>query len=277
MNKYPTPIKLFFIINLLLHCWCTNASAETAGREKLTVGYFDFPPHTFPKNSMQPSAALAYFDKIAHEMGVEVEYKHYPLSRLVFLLDHQRLDAALFLAKTEARTKIFSYPSAPYFTTNSVFVVPSASNLKSAQDIEQESRLQLVVWEGGFHSPTLTASKNTLVPLGGNDVAARGIQLVVNGRFDAFFSPDSHAIEYEARASGQTGSIRILPIPGEDIDIYSVFSKKSAKLFLKRYEKALKKVTAEISYSTFLQDFKKSIPQTPAEAPTMSSEPSVTQ
>jgi len=277
MSKYPTPIKLFFIVSLLLHCWCINASAETAAPEKITVGYFDFPPHTFPKDSMQPSAALAYFDKIAQEMGVAVEYKHYPLSRLVFLLDHQRLDAALFLAKTEARTTIFSYPSTPYFTTNSVFVVPSASNLKSAQDIERESQLQLVVWEGGFHSPTLTASKNTLVPLGGNDVAARGIQLVVNGRFDAFFSPDSHAIEYEARASGQTGNIRILPIPGEDIDIYSVFSKKSAKPYLKRYEKALKKVTTEISYGTFLKNFQKNLSPTPAYAPSTSSESSVTQ
>jgi ABC-type amino acid transport substrate-binding protein len=277
MNKHPTSIKLFFIVSLLLHCWCTNASAENAALEKLKVGYFDFPPHTFPKNSMQPSAALAYFDKIAQEMGVEVEYKHYPLSRLVFLLDHQRLDAALFLAKTDARTKIFSYPSVPYFTTNSVFVVASASNLKSAQDIEQESTLQLAVWEGGFHSPTLTASKNTLVPLSGNDVAARGIQLVVNGRFDAFFSPDSHAIEYEARTTSQTGSIRILPITGEDIDIYSVFSKKSAKLFLKRYEKALKKVTTEISYSTFLNNLTKSLPQTPTDATSMSSESSVAQ
>ncbi|MGV8838209.1 substrate-binding periplasmic protein [Cellvibrio sp.] len=277
MNKHPTSIKLFFIVSLLLHCWCMNAFADNLAPEKLTVGYFDFPPHTFPKNSKQPSAALAYFDKIAQEMGVEVEYKHYPLSRLVFLLDHQRLDAALFLAKTEARTKIFSYPSTPYFTTNSVFVVPSASNLKSAKDIEQKSTLQLAVWEGGFHSSTLAVSKNTLVPLSGNDVAARGIQLVVNGRFDAFFSPDSHAIEYEALTTGQTASIRILPIPGEDIDIYSVFSKKSANLFLKRYESALKKVTAEISYATFLSNYQKNLPHTPEVTPTMNSESSLTQ
>jgi len=277
MSKHPTPIKLFFIASLMLHCWCINASAENTAPEKIIVGYFDFPPHTFPQNSMQPSAALAYFDKIAQKMGVEVEYKHYPLSRLVFLLDHQRLDAALFLAKTEARTKVFSYPSKPYFTTNSVFVVPSTSSLKSARDIEQKSTLQLVVWEGGFHSPTLTASKNTLVPLSGNDVAARGIQLVVNGRFDAFFSPDSHAIEYEASVSGKTDSIRILPISGEDLDIYSVFSQKSANVFLKRYERALKKVSAEISYSTFLNNTQKKLPKIPTDAPALSSEPSVAQ
>lgn len=254
-------IKLLYAISVLITFLCTPALAE-----KLTVGYFDFPPHTFPKDSGQPSAALTYFDKIAQEMGVAVEYKHYPLSQLVFLLDHQRLDAALFLARTEAREKLFAYPSMPYFTTNSVFVVPSTSNLKTALDIKQKNNLQLVVWEGGFHSPTLTTSKNTLVPLGGNDVAARGIRLVLKGRFDGFYSPDRHAIEYEARTTGKSDSIRILPIPGEDLNIYSVFSKKSAKIYLKRYESALKKVTAEIDYETFLINIQQDLPQTPVES-----------
>ena len=255
----------------------TSTMAEDAVTETLTVGYFDFPPHTFPKGSGQPSAALAYFDKIAQEMGVAVKYKHYPLSQLVFLLDHQRLDAALFLAKTDARAKLFAYPSMPYFTTNSVFVVPSESNLKSANDIKQKNNLQLVVWEGGFHSPTLTTSKNTLVPLGGNDVAARGIRLVVIGRFDGFYSPDRHAIEYEARTTGKTDSIRILPIPGEDLDIYSVFSKKSAKTYLKRYESALKKVATEIDYETFLINIQQNLPLTPVESPDTDNQSSLAQ
>lgn len=253
--------KIMLIIIICLVPF-TSTMAEDAVTKTLTVGYFDFAPHAFPPDSEQPSAALAYFDKIAQEMGVKVEYKYYPLPHLVFLLDHQRLDTALFLAKTEARTKLFAYPSTPYFTTNSVFVVSSTSKLKAAQDIQQHSSLQLVVWEGGFHSPTLSESKNVLIPLSGNAVAARGIRLVVNGRFDAFFSPDRYVIEYEARATGKTDSIRILPIPDEDIDIYSVFSKESAELYLKRYEKALKKVTAEIDYDTFLNNIQKNLPPT---------------
>lgn len=267
------------ILLMIIICLVPFAStmAEDSVTETLTVGYFDFPPHTFPKDSEQPSAALAYFNKIAQEMGVAVEYKHYPLSRLVFLLDHQRLDAALFLVKTDARAKIFAYPSRPYYTTNSVFVVPSESNFKSVLDIKQKNNLQLAVWEGGFHSPTLTTSKNTLVPLGGNDVAARGIRLVLNGRFDAFFSPDSHAIEYEARTTGKTDSIRILPIPGEELDIYSVFSKKSAKIYLKRYENALKKVSADIDYETFLINSQQDLPHPSAESPEQDTDSSLAQ
>ena len=233
----------------------------TTRAETLKVGYFDLPPHTFPQHSTQPSAAIAYFDKVAQAMGVEVEYVNYPLSRLVFLLDHQRLDAALFLAKTDARTEMFAYPASPYFTTESVFVVPNTSDLKSADDISQKKDLDIVVWEGGFHSTTLATSSNKLIPLSGNNIPARGITLTVNGRFDAFYSPDRYAVEYEANISGRAGNIRTITIPQDAIDIYTVFSKNSAKYYLKRYERALKKIETEITYEHFLINFTKNLPQ----------------
>lgn len=264
--------KYIAVIFSLLGSVSLVAQAET-----LKVGYFDLPPHTFPQSSTQPSAALEYFDKVAQAMGVDVEYIHYPLSRLVFLLDHQRLDAALFLAKTDARTHMFSYPSAPYFTTESVFVVPKESELKSEEDIKQTNILNIVVWEGGFHSPTLAASKNKLIPLSGNDIASRGVILVVNGRFDAFYSPDRYAVEYEAKRNGHTDSIRLLPISQDKIDIYTVFSKSSGKLYLKRYERALKKVHEETDYKTFFNDLQKNLPQPVADSPATETNSSVSQ
>jgi polar amino acid transport system substrate-binding protein len=230
----------------------TSSEAESLSPKHLTIGYIDLPPHTFPEKSGLPSAALNYFDMIAQDMGVEVEYIQYPLSRLVFLLDHQRLDAALFLAKSDAREKSFAYPAAPYFIAHPVFVVPSTSKLTSAQDIARQNNLKIVAWQGGFHSPTLANSNNTLIPLSGNAVAERGIELIIKGRFDAFFSPDRYSIDYNAKMHEQTDSIRQLPITGETIEIYTVFSKKSAPLYLKDYERSLKNISAKITYETLL-------------------------
>lgn len=232
-----------------------KSSAQTTGTKALKVGYFDLPPHSDDGTTDAPGAAMIYFNKVAEVMGVKVEYIHLPLSRLTFMLENNRLDAALILAKSDARAKLFAFPSNTLLTTKPVFVVKRNSKLQDWADIQKQHHLKIGVWQGGYHSPNLAANKNVLIPLSGNNVAHRGIELVINERFDAFFSPDSHAVEFEALKHGQLDSIRILPIDNETIPLYTVFTHKSAPIYLEAYEHALKKVKAELAYDTVLQHY----------------------
>lgn len=232
-----------------------KSSAHTAEKETLKVGYFDLPPHSNDGTSDAPGAAMEYFNKVAEVMGVKVEYIRLPLSRLTFMLEHNRLDAALILAKSDARSNIFVYPASPILITKPVFVVKKDSNLQNWADIQKQHHLKIGVWQGGYHSAKLAANKNVLIPLSGNDVAHRGIELLINNRFDAFFSPDSHAVKFEALKHGQLDSIRILPIDDETIPLYTVFTQKTASVHLQAYEQALKKVKAELTYDSILQHY----------------------
>lgn len=220
--------------------------------QTLKVGYFDLPPHAF-SDQTQVSAALNYFDKVAEEMGVKVEYRHLPLQRLLFMVEHQQLDAALFLARNTEREALFVFPSLPLFQVHAVYVVGAASNLQTPADINREHSLQIGVWQGGYQSSTLANSNNQLIPLSGNNVAARGIELVTSGRFDAFYSPDKYAVEFAAHQNGMEAKIRIIPNAKEAIPLYTVFNKKAAPLYLQKFEQALKKVQTKYNYNALLE------------------------
>lgn len=253
MSKYPTPIKLFFIISLLLHCWCTNASAENTAPEKITVGFFDIPPHAYPPTEKAHGTSMQFFDLVAAQIGLEVEYVYYPLAHVLVMLETNRIDAVLMLAKNEARQKDFVYPSAPMYTTIPAIAVLSDSELKTIDQVVKANSLTIGVWRGGYHSPTLDKNKNTIIELTGNNIASRGLEILARGKIDALFSPDSYPIIYAANKNDMGKKITIFPITDEPIEVYSVFSKKSAATYLKRYEDALITVKKQTTYETLLK------------------------
>lgn len=238
-----------------------------AQAETLRVGYFDLPPHVSANTETttdseitantetNSNAALQYFDQIAAEMGVEVSYQAYPLSRLLQMLDEGKLDAALFLARNPEREKRFVYPQIPLITTQSIFVVSQLSRFHKASDITREHSLTIGVWKGGYYSPTLSNSDNKLIRLSGNNVALRGLESVIRGRFDAFYSPDKYAVEYQAKKHKQRGMVRIIPNANETISLYTAFSQKAGARYVKAYEQALSRVKARRSYESVITQF----------------------
>ncbi len=228
------------------------AQAGTSKAAPLKVGYFDLPPHVSKELQGKSSAAIQYFNQIAQEMGVEVSYQAYPLSRLLQMLQDGQLDAALFLARNPEREQMFTYPQSPIISAQSIFVVSQLSPFQKASDITKEHNLKIGVWKGGYFSKTLTNSNNQLVRLGGANVPARGVDSVIKGKFDAFYSPDRYSIEYQAKKYSKRKMIRIIPNSDETINLYTAFSKKAGAIYLKSYEAALRKVKANQSYEALL-------------------------
>lgn len=248
MRIYQPFIKQLFAISLLLYSLSSGAHTE-----KLIVGFFDLPPHAYAPENKMPSPAMLFFDQVANHMSVEVEYVHYPLAHLLFMLETNRIDAALMLAKNEDRSKQFVYSAAPIFTTTPVIAVLKHSNIKTLEEIITADSFTIGVWQGGFHSPTMKQNKNKTIALAGNDIAHRGLKILAKKRIDAFFSPDIYSIEYAAKKYNLAEKITVFPIPNEGIDLYTVFSKITALQYQKRYEEALAKVKAQNSYESILK------------------------
>lgn len=253
MNKYSNTAKLVLTISLMLTGLCHTLAAEESTSEKLRVGFFDIPPHAYPPTENVQGTAIRFFDQIAAQMGVEVEYVYYPLAHVLFMLKSDRVDAVLMLAKNESRSQEFVYPTAPMFTTTPAIAVLSDSELKTIDQVIKKDSLTIGVWRGGYHSPTLDKNKNTIIELTGNNIASRGLEILARGKIDALFSPDSYPIIYAAKKNDMGKKITIFPIINEPIEVYSVFSKKSGKIYIKRYNDALVKVKKQNTYENLLK------------------------
>ncbi|RVU35439.1 transporter substrate-binding domain-containing protein [Rheinheimera riviphila] len=225
----------FTAIKLLLVLWLLPFAC--LAQPKLKIGYFDIPPHIFA-SKQTPSPAIVYFDQIAKLMQRQPEYLHVPLPRLLQMLEQHQLDAILLLAKNSARQQMFVYPKWPMFTATPVLVV-RADNPFSIATLQQDPTLQLGLWPGGYHSEFVKTIKGQQVPISGDQIGERGLNMLVQGRINAFFSPDQLSVRYLLQKNGWETQLKMLPVPNETIEIYTVFSKKSAVELLPPYEKAL--------------------------------------
>lgn len=213
---------------------------------KLKIGYFDLPPHIFASKQTS-SPAIVYFDQIAHLMQRKPAYLHVPLPRLLQMLEQNQIDAILLLAKNATRQQQFVYPKHPIFSSTPVLVV-RADNPFSIATLQQDPMLQLGLWPGGFHSEFVKTIKGHQVPISGDEIGERGLSMLVQGRINAFFSPDPLSVRYLLQKNGWETQLKILPVPNETIEIYTVFSKASALELLPAYEQALQTLQAKQPY-----------------------------
>lgn len=232
---------------LVLFLWGTCFSMFTAAQPALKIGYFDLPPHVFAADPAS-SPALRYFDQLAAVMQLQPEYLHAPLPRLLQMLEQNQLDAILLLAKNIERQQQFVYPKTPLLLTKPVLVV-RADNTFSIATLQQDPALQLGLWPGGHHSAFVKAIKGQQIPISGDQIDERGLNMLTQGRINAFFSPDQISIRYLLQKNDWEKQLKLLPVPDETVEIYTVFSKASAQDVLPAYEKALKTLQSKQPYS----------------------------
>lgn len=234
----------FAILVLLLwgSCFSRFAAAEPA----LKIGYFDLPPHAFAADPAA-SPALRYFDQLAALMQRQPEYLQAPLARLLQMLEQNQLDAILLLAKNIERQQQFVYPQKPFLLTKPVLVV-SADNPFSIATLQQDPALQLGLWPGGYHSNFVKAIKGQQIPISGDRIDERGLTMLTQGRINAFFSPDQISIRYLLQKNDWGAQLKLLTVPDETVEIYTVFSKTSGLELLPAYEKALQTLQAKQPY-----------------------------
>ena len=240
--------RLLSVLCCLLFSCALPLQAEPA----LRVGYFELPPHTSAGQVAGEGLALQYFERISRQMGVtEVSTTSYPLTRLLYELEEQRLDMALFLGKTAERETRFIYAKTPLLVTAAVLALPQQHALQQIHSIEDLLPLRIGVWSRGYRSPLLRDPRLKLNELSSHNVVEQSLRMLLAGRFDAFYFPDQLAVRYQLQRSGQEARIRLLPLPEPGVALYSVFNQHSAAIYLQRYEQALGQVQAQQDYPSF--------------------------
>lgn len=244
-------VKSLVTIALVLLALASRAEAP----HNLVVGYFDLPPHVFAPEKQLPSPAMHFFNQVAGEMGLKVEYQYFTLQQLLTKLTDNSLDAALILAKDERRAALFAYPTHPFTITTPGLAV-AEKRFNSAEEVFARSDLNIGRWIYGVHSKKLEGG-NKIVLVYGNDIAQRGLTMVAQGQLDAFFTPDITSLTYATRQNPNSQKITLFAITDEPIGLYTVFSKKAAGVYQPQYEQALAKVMQKMTYLDLLAQQRK--------------------
>lgn len=228
-------IRQLLVFILLFFCsWPSLAVIE--------IGYFDLPPYTSADRANE-GPALQHFRAIGKAMQVEVRFYPYPLPRLLKMLQNNELDAALLLGKTAEREKYLYYPQQPFLTTQPGILLRHSPTVPGLQALADNPTLELAYWQAGHRGRWIDSAKARLLPLTGDDVAERAIDMVATGKVDAFYSADVRTMQYLLDLRPVPHNLLILPIP-ERVGLYTVFSKRGAESLLARYEVALQQVQA---------------------------------
>lgn len=245
------------LIGLLVLIFVMNISYSSAA-QTLRVGFFTIEPHTIVESPETYSgAAVEYFTRIAKLMGIaDLRFKELPLAQLVEELEKDTIDVILFLAKNPERESKFRYPETPYYMGQSGVAVTTSSSLQNISAIEDLLPLRIGMLARGYLSPFMRDERLKLDPVSGSTPILQNLKKLFAERIDAVYVPDLAVVQFEARKNGyKDAQIRFLPLPEPPTANYSVFSQRSAALYLSRYEEALQELEQTLPYAQFLQEY----------------------
>ena len=222
---------------------------------EIKIGYFIMKPLAFTKNGEATGASVDYMEGLAETMGLSIQWIEFPFTRLIAMLDNEKLDAVLFLAKNKARAAKYLYPKKPFthirpglavLDSNALDTIQSTSDLADIsighpyRGILSSFMLHKDINVTGVHS-----SKNSFKQL---------LQMLDNQRFQAVYSPLIDTLRFEAVGREYQHTFKYLTLPEPEVGVYTVFSKKASAL-LKRYEKAFNLQTDELIYQRILDSY----------------------
>lgn len=251
-------IAAFVLLLTFAACYADEISTKPESTtQEIVVGFFQLAPHAFVDEHNQPTgAALDYMQQqIAPRLGVKITWQMVPFSRLIYLLDTGKIDAALTLAKTPEREEKYLYPDTPITFMQSGLAVLAQNPLTA---VEKHSDLQdttIIFTKGGYLSPFMRdPSVNINYIVGDSNIFRTMLRLVVAERADAVYNPTALTLQYEARKIGITDKIRLIPLPDEPVGLYTVFHENKEQLF--RQFNLLNTTTHDnISYQELLKPY----------------------
>ena len=232
--------------------------------EKIRMGYFELPPHchtekTDPNNKTAKGGMVAYFEKVASEMGHETEWVGpLPLPRLSKYLQEGTVDGTVGFPKLPKFEEFLDYPESHVFVGQPTLVVRKESALdeiRSADDIKGY-RIGIVKSASGQYAPIIDDNRDLLIveELGTDGWVEQNIRKLLAGRLDALFDRQERTIPYVAKKLGLEEQIKVLAIPGPPTPFYVVFSKRSPvwKAFIERCEPVVRRLN--LNYDELLRE-----------------------
>lgn len=243
--------------NVLICCLLCITSLTSA--ETLRVGYFELIPHAFPgPQGRARGPMIEFFREIAQKMGInETDFYEAPLSRLVKSLEQGQLDALLYMAKNPEREKLFRYPNVPFVEIRMALAVKMSNPLQAVTSAADLASFTIGTRSGISYLPAILQDERIrLEPLyGSGDVLKRNLKKLAVGRIDAVFESGLGTLKFWAKQMGMESEIRLIPLPGPTLKLYTIFSKNTPQDSVFRYEEALKDFLQEQTYDTLFESY----------------------
>ncbi len=223
--------------------------------DKLHAAYFVLEPHAFEPGDTDGHTGFAidYFNQIAACLNTEVVWQRHPFSRLLYSLQNNHVQVALFLAANDDRRARFQYPSAPYFEMQSAIAVRKDQPLTSIRDIHDLIPLRIGFFHEGYRSPLMRDERLRFTLMTGSDnVFASLVRQLKARRIDAIYNPTGLSLEYQIKSMGLGKDMRVLALPEPSVGLYSVFSKQVSKAWIERYNRENEARVAVNNYHSLL-------------------------
>lgn len=231
----------------------------------LRVGYFKLVPHAYPGQEKRAQGPMIeYFSQIAEKMGItEVAYIEAPLSRLMKLLEQGRIDALLYMAKNPEREKRFQYPKTPFVTIRPALAVRADNPLRAVTSASDLESFTIGARADISYLPAVLQNEHIQIdPLyGSGDVLERNLKKLASKRLDAVFESGLRTLRFWVKHLGFEPDIRVMPLPGAPLELYTIFSENSPREKLSLYEKTLKAFLKTRSYNEIFETYYQESPE----------------
>lgn len=173
--------KIYFLI--FLSSFSTFAFSET-----LTVGFIEFPPHVNSGKEYKDSSLYQYMNAMFTQENIKVTYIKLPRERAFIELMKGKVDV-LMPASIPPGYETLRTLSVPIFHTVPGLCFKKENYIPILSATHRFKNLNIGVPSGSLLVGALTESRANLIPLNGEDVTSRGVELTQRGRLDAFYHP----------------------------------------------------------------------------------------
>ncbi len=199
--------------------------------ETLRIGVFLHSPVVMQKSpDGEPyGPGIEYAKAVAHALGYEAQIELLPLSRIFPTLQNGNLDMSLEVGMNEERKAYVIYPDKPCYVTHPSLTVRAESPLTSIASIKDVQGLRIGYLLGAYPgSFFVKATGVTFEYVAGDTWIVQNMGKLFSNRIDAILDQNEFSCLAEARRQGIEKKIRVLPLPGEDVKGYVIFSRKLA-------------------------------------------------
>ncbi|WP_370979429.1 substrate-binding periplasmic protein [Agaribacterium sp. ZY112] len=263
MANHKARTRLFAVISHLFLSLVLLKCSNALSAEKIIMGYIHLKPFQYQSSvdKRAKGAGIAYFERIAEEMGYEVEWVGpLPLPRLLEYIrkgentTSRPLDGTAMIFDTPKWRQIYHLSEQPYYQVQSSLFVHKDSPLTKIQSGDDIKGLTIGSHCGAPPTQFIQNNKHLFKSdcLAGSKRMERSIQKLLMGRVDAYYGLNDVDLHYYASQMGVADQIRTLHLPEAPREIYVGFSKQSpkAKKLIQQYNQAADKL--QLDFQRFL-------------------------
>ncbi len=222
------------------------SQAGESRREVVRIGIFELAPFMMEDADGTAGGVAADFwrEYIGPAMGVDVEVSGpYPIPRLEKMLEDGDVDVIPYITRIPARESRFLYPSAELMKISACIVVRRDSPLLRVETPGDLYGLRLGFITSAYIPKFVQDERISIEFVTTIDFRQTNHLKLMAGRVDALLDINYVSFLYDMNRRGYLQDIRVIPIPSDQVPIYSLFAASPRGRDLRaRFEQALSQV-----------------------------------